>query len=257
MITDILMYLKEAEGVIIFMRIDKLLANMGYGSRKDVKKLVKNGAVTVNNEIVTDPGKHVDPNVDQIVVFGEEIEYKEFIYFMMNKPKGVLSATEDIAQETVIDLLHPDDLHYRPFPVGRLDKDTVGLLLLTNDGQLAHHLLSPKKEVEKTYFAIVDGPVDEEDVKQFHEGVRLDDGYVTKPAKLEIMKSGTVRSEVLVTITEGKYHQIKRMFAAVGNRVIYLKRLSMGPLKLDEDLLEGEYRELTEEEMALLLPYKS
>ena len=172
MITDILMYLKEAEGVIIFMRIDKLLANMGYGSRKDVKKLVKNGAVTVNNEIVTDPGKHVDPNVDQIVVFGEEIEYKEFIYFMMNKPKGVLSATEDIAQETVIDLLHPDDLHYRPFPVGRLDKDTVGLLLLTNDGQLAHHLLSPKKEVEKTYFAIVDGPVDEEDVKQFHEGVR-------------------------------------------------------------------------------------
>ena len=129
--------------------------------------------------------------------------------------------------------------------------------MLTNDGQLAHHLLSPKKEVEKTYFAIVDGPVDEEDVKQFHEGVRLDDGYVTKPAKLEIMKSGTVRSEVLVTITEGKYHQIKRMFAAVGNRVIYLKRLSMGPLKLDEDLLEGEYRELTEEEMALLLPYKS
>lgn len=234
------------------MRIDKLLANVGYGSRKEVKKLLKTGGVKVNGEAVTDGKVHVNPKEDEITVFGEQVTYKEFIYLMMNKPAGVISATEDMVEETVIDLLHFEDVVYKPFPVGRLDKDTVGLLLLTNDGQLAHQLLSPKKNVPKTYYALVDGTVTEDDQNKFAKGVTLDDGYVTKPAQLEILRSGEIRSEVKVTITEGKFHQVKRMFEAVGKRVVYLKRLTMGPITLDEKLAEGEYRELTEEEIERL-----
>lgn len=239
------------------MRIDKLLANMGYGSRKEVKKLLKQGAVVVNDSVVINPGTQVDPKNDRILLYGEEVFYREFVYFMMNKPKGVLSATEDATQLTVIDLLHEEDRHFRPFPVGRLDKDTTGLLLLTNDGQLAHNLLSPKKEVKKSYFAVVDGTVDQKDVQSFFDGITLSDGYVTKPARLTIIKSGFVRSEVLVEITEGKYHQIKRMFAAQGKKVIHLQRIAMGPLHLDENLREGEYRELSDEELNGLMPFKS
>jgi len=239
------------------MRIDKLLANMGYGSRKEAKRLLKQGAILVNGEVVKSPCTHVDTRSERIFVFGEEVIYKEFVYFMMNKPKGVLSATEDVTQPTVIDLLEEEDRHFRPFPVGRLDKDTTGLLLLTNDGQLAHDLLSPKKGVTKTYYALVEGIVAEDDVKAFQNGIVLDDGYVTRPAKLSIVKSGPVHSEVLVEITEGKYHQIKRMFIARGKKVVELKRIAMGPLQLDEDLRDGEYRELTEDELASLLTYKS
>ncbi|WHZ02058.1 pseudouridine synthase [Neobacillus sp. YX16] len=237
------------------MRIDKMLANLGYGSRKEVKQLLKSGAVKIDDVIVKDAKQHVDTNKQTVTLNGEVIEYREFIYLMMNKPQGVLSATEDSAGETVIDLLELEDQVYEPFPVGRLDKDTEGLLLITNDGQLAHRLLSPKKHVPKTYFAVIDQEVTHEDVKAFAEGVTLDDGYGAKPGELKILKSG-IRSDIELTITEGKFHQVKRMFEAVGKKVIYLKRISMGPLPLDETLELGEYRELTDEEVELLKLYQ-
>ena len=237
------------------MRIDKMLANLGYGSRKDVKKLLKDGAVTVNDVKVKDPKHQVNPEQDAVIINGEKVEYKEFIYLMMNKPPGVISATEDSQFETVVDLLEMEDLVFSPFPVGRLDKDTEGLLLLTNDGQLAHRLLSPKKHVPKTYFAVIDSEVTADDIVAFKKGVILDDGYETKPGELEILKSG-ITSDIELTITEGKFHQVKRMFEAVGKRVIYLKRLSMDPLELDETLELGEYRELTDEELDKLMNYE-
>ncbi|MBM7572818.1 pseudouridine synthase [Aquibacillus albus] len=229
------------------MRIDKLLANMGFGSRKEVKSLLKKGVVVSNGEVIKNSSMHVDPNRDIIKVFEQEIEYKTFIYLMMNKPPGYISATEDNRELTVIDLLEPEDTVFDPFPVGRLDKDTEGLLLITNDGKLAHQLLSPKKNVEKTYYATIEGRVTDDDVVRFNHGVVLDDGYQTKPAKLTILNQGTI-SEIEVSITEGKFHQVKRMFEAVSKKVIYLKRLSMGNLRLDPDLKVGEYRELTEDE---------
>ncbi|MEH7181318.1 pseudouridine synthase [Neobacillus vireti] len=237
------------------MRIDKMLANLGYGSRKEVKQLLKSGAVKIDDVIVKDAKQHVDTNKQIVTLNGEVIEYREFIYLMMNKPQGVLSATEDSVGETVIDLLELEDQVYEPFPVGRLDKDTEGLLLITNDGQLAHRLLSPKKHVPKTYFAVIDREVTDEDIRAFAEGVTLDDGYETKPGELKILKSG-IRSDIELTITEGKFHQVKRMFEAVGRKVVYLKRISMGPLPLDETLELGEYRELTDEEVQLLKEYQ-
>lgn len=237
------------------MRIDKMLANLGYGSRKEVKQLLKSGAVKVNDVVVKDAKQQVDPTKETVTLNGEAIEYREFIYLLMNKPQGVLSATEDSKDETVIDLLELEDQVYEPFPVGRLDKDTEGLLLITNDGQLAHKLLSPKKHVPKTYFAIIDQEVTEEDVKAFAQGVILDDGYEAKPGELKILKSG-IRSDIELTITEGKFHQVKRMFEAVGKSVVYLQRISMGPLALDETLELGEYRELTDEEVELLQDYQ-
>lgn len=238
------------------LRIDKMLANMGYGTRKEVKKLLKAGVVKIDDVIVKDPKTQVNPNEQVVTVWGEEVEYKEFIYLMMNKPPGVISATEDMEEETVIDLLEEEDRIFEPFPVGRLDKDTEGLLLITNDGQLAHQLLSPKKHVPKTYFAVIDGEVTEVDAEAFRRGIILDDGYETKPAELTILKSG-IRSDVEVTITEGKFHQVKRMFQAVGKRVVYLKRIQMGPLSLDPTLELGEYRELTDEEVDLLKNFSS
>lgn len=233
------------------MRIDKLLANMGFGTRKEVRQLLKNGAVRVNEEVIKKPNIHVDPDQDQIVCLGEPVVYREFIYLMMNKKQGVLSATEDLREKTVIDLLSDEHRHFKPFPVGRLDKDTEGFLLISNNGKLAHNLLAPKKNVPKTYYAHVEGIVTEEDVQAFSEGVTLDDGYETKPGRLKILKSNTL-SEIELTITEGKYHQVKRMFQAVGKKVVYLKRLSMGPIQLDESIPLGSYRELTEAELRLL-----
>lgn len=233
------------------MRLDKLLANMGYGSRKEVKQLLKQKAVTVDSASVKDAAMHVDPEQQNVSVYGERVVYTEFVYFMMNKPPGVISATEDLRDETVIDLLEPFVQHFQPFPVGRLDKDTEGLLVLTNDGILAHNLLSPKKHVPKVYYAHIEGVVTEEDVEKFAEGVELDDGYMTKPGKLVILKSAS-QSEIELTIQEGKFHQVKRMFESVGKRVTYLKRISMGNLKLDDHLALGEYRELTAEELNCL-----
>lgn len=237
------------------MRIDKMLANLGYGSRKEVKQLLKSGSVKIDDVVVKDAKQHVDPEKQTVTLNGEVIEYREFIYLMMNKPQGVLSATEDNHTETVIDLLELEDQVYEPFPVGRLDKDTEGLLLITNDGQLAHRLLAPKKHVPKTYFAVIEGEVTEADITAFANGVTLDDGYETKPGDLKILKSG-IRSDIELTITEGKFHQVKRMFEAVGKRVVYLQRISMGPLELDETLELGEYRELTDEEIELLMNYQ-
>lgn len=230
------------------MRIDKLLSNSGFGSRKEVKILLKSKAVEVNGETVRDPKFHVDENTDEISVAGEPVVYREFVYLMMNKPQGVISATEDRFDETVIDLLTEGEQRFEPFPVGRLDKDTEGLLLITNDGKLAHELLSPKKHVDKTYYAKIDSPVTDEDVKAFTQGVVLDDGYETKPAQLHILNSGA-ESEIELTITEGKFHQVKRMFESVGKQVVFLKRLSMGSLTLDDRLAPGKYRELSKEEL--------
>ncbi|NIK67466.1 pseudouridine synthase [Paenibacillus sp. BK720] len=243
------------------MRIDKLLSHTGYGTRSEIKKLVKQGKVTVAGKVVKDSGLLVDPELDEVAFDGERVLYREVIYLMMNKPPGVISATEDRRERTVIDLLEPEDQLMDPFPVGRLDKDTVGLLLLTNDGQLAHELLSPRKHVPKTYEAVVQGDVGEEDQTQFKAGVTLDDGYVTMPSDLKILKKdsgeGGVTSVISLTIMEGKFHQVKRMFEAVGKKVVYLKRISMGPLKLDADLEEGTYRELTDEEIALLRAHRA
>lgn len=224
---------------------------MGVGTRKEIRKLAKAGRIKVNGSFASDPGMHVLPAQDEIEVDGVPIHYREFIYLMMNKPQGVLSATEDRFAEVVTDLLEEEHQVFDPFPVGRLDKDTEGLLLLTNDGKLAHQLLSPKKRVPKTYYAVVEGKVDENDRLAFGEGIVLEDGYQTLPGELTILASGGT-SEIELTIYEGKYHQVKRMFEAVGKRVTYLKRISMGPLQLDPNLEPGEYRELSKQEVDLL-----
>ncbi|EOI6342961.1 pseudouridine synthase [Listeria monocytogenes] len=230
------------------MRLDKLLSHTGFGSRKEVKPLLKSGAVVVNGTIQKDSKTQVNPDKDQITVHGTPVVYQEFVYFMLHKPQNVVSATEDNVSETVIDLLAQEDTLTDPFPVGRLDKDTEGLLIITNDGTLAHNLLSPKKHIDKTYYAKIDGDITAADVEAFAAGIELDDGYTCKPASLEIITP----NEINVTIQEGKFHQVKRMFAARGKTVSYLKRISMGNLQLDESLELGEYRPLTEAELAIL-----
>lgn len=232
-------------------RLDKILSGLGYGTRKEVKDLIKGGAVEIDGAIAKDAGLLVDPYSQNIKVNNKEVRYREFIYVMLNKPQGVVSATEDNRDKTVVDLLDAELQAFDPAPVGRLDKDTEGLLLLTNDGQLAHKLLSPKKHVPKTYFAHIEGRVAEEDIEAFKEGVVLDDGYKTLPAQLKILVQGEI-SQIEVIIYEGKFHQVKRMFQSVGKKVIYLKRIAMGQLKLDDSLELGEYRELTEEELRIL-----
>lgn len=237
------------------MRLDKLLGNNGFGTRKEVKQLIRKGTVKVNGSVEKDPGAHVDPTADEVTLLGEPVIHQEFIYLMMNKPQGVISATEDSRERTVTDLLTEEEQRFEPFPVGRLDKDTEGLLVLTNDGKLAHELLSPKKDVPKTYYAVIDQEVTEADVSAFAEGVILDDGFETKPGVLRILSAGD-QSEIELTITEGKFHQVKRMFEAVGKKVVFLKRLSMGTLQLDSELAPGEFRELTEAEITDLDPRK-
>lgn len=232
-------------------RLDKVLSNMGYGSRKDVKKIIKAGRVKVNNTILNKNDYKVNPYEDIITVDGIELKYREYIYLMMNKPKNVVSSTDDPLNSTVLDLIDEEYLIFKPFPAGRLDKDTEGLILLTNDGKLAHRILSPKNQVGKTYYVEVNGFVDESHIKRFREGIVLDDGYKTLPANLDIIQEDLF-SKVKLTIKEGKYHQVKRMFQAVNMEVVYLKRLSIGTLELDEKLALGEYRELTEKEIQLL-----
>lgn len=236
------------------LRIDKMLSNVGLGSRKQIKQDAKKGSIKINDVIEKDSSRIIDTDVDIVKYNGETVRYVKFIYLMMNKPPGVVSATEDNYDKTVIDLLNDEDKFYNPFPVGRLDKDTEGLLLLTNNGQLAHDLLSPKKHVDKTYFAEVAEEVTEEDIEAFNKGILLtNENYKTLPAKLEIIESG-YPSTCYVTIKEGKFHQVKRMFNAVNNEVTYLKRISMGQINLDDKLKLGEYRHLTEEELAMLMP---
>lgn len=233
------------------MRVDKLLSNVGVASRAELKKYCKQGLISVNGKVINNPGVQVDSESDDIRFNGEKIVYREFVYIMLNKPDGYISATFDKYDPIVLDLIDQSYLVFEPFPVGRLDKDTEGLLVLTNDGQLAHRVLSPKKHVPKTYYAKIQGKVTEEDILAFEKGVILDDGYETMPSQLKILKSDDM-SEIELTIHEGKFHQVKRMFESVGKKVVYLKRLSMGKLKLDESLGLGEYRELTEEEVKLI-----
>ncbi|MGN7852281.1 MULTISPECIES: pseudouridine synthase [unclassified Exiguobacterium] len=233
------------------MRLDKLLSNMGAGSRKEVKLLLKAGAIQVDGEIVRDPKQHVDVESQQVLMYGEPVTYQKYIYLMMNKPPGVISATEDKRDETVIDLLFEDVTYFKPFPVGRLDKDTEGLLLLTNDGAFNHALMSPKKHVEKTYYAEVTGVLTQEDVEAIAAGVTLEDGYQAKPGKLVILSTTETDSTLELTITEGKFHQVKRMMLALGKEVTFLKRRSIGRLELDPALALGDYRELTQEELSL------
>ena len=232
-------------------RLDKIIASTGRYSRREVKTLVREGRVLVDGRIAASPEDKCDPLTACIRVNGEALFYREHTYVMLHKPAGVLSATEDGRGKTVLDLLAPEYRRIGLFPVGRLDKDTEGLLLLTDDGALAHDLLAPKKHVDKVYFVRTDGALDEADCAAFAAGLTLGDGFVCLPAKLQILRSGA-QSEALVTIHEGKFHQIKRMLAARGKPVVYLKRLAMGPLTLDETLPKGEYRLLTAQEIAAL-----
>lgn len=233
-------------------RLDKVLGNMGYGTRKEIKSVCKAGQVLVNGDIVKDSATKVDPAKDIIEINGEKVNYRQFIYLLLNKPAGVVSATFDNHDETVIDLLDPEYQIFEPFPVGRLDKDTVGFLLLTNDGELNHKLISPKNHVNKVYYAEIDKPVTDIDAAAFKKGIVIDDGYKCMPGELEIISSTEDGSEVYVTIQEGKFHQVKRMFEALNKSVVFLKRVKFGPMELDENLEEGEYRELTDEEVSIL-----
>jgi 16S rRNA pseudouridine516 synthase len=233
-------------------RLDKILAHAGYGSRREIKELVRRVLVLVDGKPVKDSGMQVDTGRNAVSVDGQQVVYREFVYLLLHKPPGYVSATEDNRDRTVLELIGEEYRHYELFPVGRLDKDTEGLLLLTNDGKLAHRLLSPKKHVPKTYYAEVSGLVTESDRDAFRSGVMLDDGYVTLPAELVIESAEAPESglsRIRLTLHEGKFHQVKRMFQSVGKQVVYLKRLSMGPLTLDESLALGQYRELTESEM--------
>lgn len=229
-------------------RIDKILALSGYGSRKDVKKLIKTGQVSINGIIVYDAGYQVNPSADEIIAAGEYLSYHKNVYIIMNKPEGVISSTRDNSESTVIDLLQGEYSHRKLFPVGRLDKDARGLIFLTDDGKMAHRLLSPKNRVDKTYYVEVRGKLDKSDIQAFAQGIELED-FTTLPAKLDILECEEI-SRAYVTICEGKFHQIKRMMKARGKEVIYLKRLSLGPLELDEKLIPGQWRELTEDEIA-------
>lgn len=233
------------------MRLDKYLADCGVGSRKEARACIRGGRVTVNGSVARTDGQQVQEGVDSVCVDGEELIYRRYLYLMLNKPAGVVSATEDKKYKTVVDLVPPQYRHFDLFPVGRLDIDTTGLLLLTNDGALAHRLTSPRHHADKVYAAEVAGTVGDEDREQFREGIRLEDGYICKPAELCVLEAGMV-STVRLTIQEGKFHQVKRMFEAVGKRVLSLKRLSMGGVELDETLGEGEMRPLTEQEIAVL-----
>lgn len=233
------------------MRLDRFLSNAGIGSRKEVKSLIKGQRVLVDNNIINDPGYIIDPDKAKVMVDNQPIIYKKFYYLMLNKPAGVISATRDSLHQTVVDLLPSQYQHIKLFPVGRLDKDTEGLLVLTNDGQLAHRVLSPKNKVPKTYYAVIEGKVTKEDVDAFQRGIKLDEDVTALPAQLSILKSCD-ESEVHITIFEGKYHQVKRMFEAVGKKVIYLKRLRMDNLYLDEKLAPGQVRELSKHEIELL-----
>lgn len=234
------------------MRLDKFLCETGFGTRSQVKELLKKGQVTVNGVAAKKPEQKIDEHKDQITCQGKIASYEKYVYYMLHKPAGVVSATEDKREKTVLDLLKSEDRRDGIFPVGRLDKDTEGFLLLTDDGDLAHRLLSPRKHVDKTYYAKIAGSVTEAHIERFREGLDIGDEKKTLPAMLEILASEPEISEIRITIHEGRFHQVKRMFEAVGCKVTYLKRLSMGAVALDETLAPGDYRPLNEKERELL-----
>lgn len=235
-----------AVAVTVKIRLDKFLADMGYGTRSEVKKEIARGNVKINGLPASKPETKIDTEKDEVMYREQPAAYEKYEYYMLNKPAGVISATTDKKEKTVLDLIgekQRKDL----FPVGRLDKDTEGLLLITNDGELAHRLLSPKKHVDKVYYVRVQGRLSEEDIRILAEGIDIGEEKPALPAQLVILKSGQV-SEAEITIQEGKFHQVKRMFHALDKEVVYLKRLRMGTLVLDENLKPGEYRKLTKEE---------
>ena len=232
------------------MRLDKFLKDLGKGSRKEVKEYIKKGYIKVNNNIIKSSDLKIDEEKDVVMFDNEILTYEKFVYLMLNKPAGVVSATFDNKDKTVIDLIN-EYKHLDLFPFGRLDKDTEGLLIISNDGKLAHDLLSPKKHVDKKYYVEVEGILNNEDIVEFKEGIILEDNEVCKSATLEIIDSAPI-SKCYVTISEGKYHQVKRMFEMVNKKVIYLKRITFGNIILDDNLKLGEYRKLTEEEIIRL-----
>ncbi len=231
----------------MLIRLDKYLADMGLGTRSQVKDLIKKGKININGIVIKDGNLKVDSDKDIVYFEDNPIVYEKFEYYMLNKPAGVISASNDKHEKTVVDLIldkKRDDL----FPIGRLDKDTEGLLIISNDGELSHNLLSPKKHVDKTYFVQLDKPLSKDKATEVCEGVFIEAGVKSMPALLEYIDE----TKVYLTIHEGKFHQVKKMFHAVGCEVVYLKRVSMGPLKLDDTLSKGEYRKLTNEEINML-----
>lgn len=238
------------------MRIDKFLSNCGIGSRNDVKKYLKQKKVCIDGNIETKSDIKIDTDKNQIFFNGKKIEYKKYTYIMMNKPKEVISSTFDKNEKTIIDLLDEKYKSLNLFPVGRLDKDTTGLIILTNDGNFAHNTLSPKKHVDKTYYAEVEGKeITYDEIEKFKEGIIIDGGYKCKSSKLEILNTEQYISKIIIEISEGKYHQIKRMFESIERKVISLKRIKFGEMNIDNNLHEGQYREFTENEIKLMKKY--
>ncbi len=231
------------------IRLDKFLSHLGFGTRKEIKKLLKQGLVTVNDQIVKKPVL-VDPDKDIVKIEEEPIKYREHFYYMLNKPQGYITATKSQEHSTVLDLMYEEPVVDKLFPVGRLDIDTEGLLIITNDGQLSHRLTHPKWEIEKEYYAVVKGDISKENLSKYEkEGIELEKGLKTKPFKIEIISTDRDRSHIKITVTEGKYHIVKRIMEKLGFPVLYLKRIRIGSLSLDENLETGEYRELTEDEI--------
>lgn len=235
------------------MRIDKFLSNMGIASRTESSKVARQGGILVNGVAVKKADVHIDPDKDEVIFCGRKIEYRKYTYILMNKPDGVVSATEDGRDKTVIDLLPEELQKLNLFPCGRLDKHTLGLVMLTDNGDLAHRLLSPKHHVKKKYFFESKFPLTDEEIKYLEAGATLEDGYVTKPSKIQLGADG---KSGYITLVEGKYHQIKRMLESVNNKITYLERVTFGPLALDESLARGEWRLLTKNEIEQLETYK-
>ncbi|HZW49312.1 MAG TPA: pseudouridine synthase [Bacillota bacterium] len=233
-------------------RLDKILVHMNVGSRSDIKKMARQGMIEVNGEIIRDSSLHFNAEEANIQVDGRPIKYTRFVYWLMNKPQGVITATRDGRERTVCNLLSEEDFLFEPFPIGRLDRDTEGFLLLTNDGELSHFLLSPKFHVPKTYYLEVKGILKQEMVDACRQGITLDDGYLTMPSELKILLVEETSSTAELTIHEGKYHQVKRMMEALGCEVTYLKRTSFGPLQMDANLALGAYRPLSDAEITAL-----
>ena len=231
------------------MRLDKFLGITGCCSRSDAKRFIRSGGVSVNGSVAKSADMSMDPDVDTVIFRGQTVVYRRYTYIMLNKPEGVVSATEDGRDRTVLDLLPEEIPKANLFPCGRLDKYTLGLMLITDNGVLGHRLLAPKSHVSKEYYFRAKHPISREDADRFEKGLTLEDGYETKPAKIELRGDG---NEGVITLVEGKYHQIKRMLEALGNKITYLERIRFGPLLLDSALERGEWRYLTAEEIAML-----
>ncbi|MBO0472308.1 16S rRNA pseudouridine516 synthase [Enterococcus sp. DIV0840] len=237
------------------MRLDKLLEQEKIGSRRKVKALIRSKQVTVDGQVMMDESLNVDATLQDIIVGDKKIQQQTHVYYMLNKPQGVVTAVKDAQHQTVIDLIRASDQRAGLYPIGRLDRDTEGLLLITDNGQLGYQLLLPHKKVSKRYEVVVNERLTEVDCKAFAEGIVFSDGKQCKPAELRILSSEKNKSHAQLDITEGKFHQVKKMFLSVGKKVIYLKRLSMGPIQLDPGLGLGEYRSLNQQELQALLPY--